>query len=139
MNESVMACHHGKQVLGGAEVECGVAAQLLSHGMAKSGGRVQPGADGGTPQRKFAEWHEASLKPDLRLRQLIPPGRHFIAKAQRNSVLQVCAANFDDWHPSLGLVIERFDKGLQCWQQLILQLLGRGDMNGSRKDIVGGL
>ena len=70
---------------------------------------------------------------------MIPPCGDFIAKAQGHRILQVGAADLDDRHPGLGFGIEGMHQGIQCWQQPIFQLLGRGDMDGSGKHIIGGL
>ena len=49
------------------------------------------------------------------------------------------AADLDDRHPGLTFGIEGIRQGIECREQSLLQLLGRGDMDGSGEHIIGGL
>ena len=117
MNQGIVTCHHGEQIVSGVERQTGGATKLLRHIRTEAFGGIQSCTHRSSPQGQRCQGGEAVFNPRPAKLELIAPGRNFVSKAKGHCILKVGPANFDNRKPSLGLVIKRVNQSLNSRKQ----------------------
>ena len=118
------------------ERQAGELGDLRRGALGELGVRVEPGADGGAADGELVEagQHQLdALEVGVELRDV---AAELLAERERHRVLQVRAADLDDVGELLGLRRERVAQARHRRDQLVHDLLGRGDVHRGRERVV---
>ena len=98
--------------------------------------RVQPGADRGAAERDLAEPLERRLDAGLALAHLRRIAAELLAERDGDGVHPVRAARLDDVGELLRLRLQRRREAVERRQQVVDDLVERGEVHGGGEDVV---
>ncbi|MDT0469747.1 hypothetical protein RM764_43630 [Streptomyces sp. DSM 41699] len=107
--------------------------------LAESGWGVEPRAHRGAAHREFVQALGGAGDSVDTLLQLVGVAGPFLPHGERDGVLQVGAADLHHVVPLLCLVLDGVLQRPHAGQQVLVDLLDRGDVHGRGEGVVGGL
>ena len=118
------------------EGQAGEKGDAARHLLVEALGCIEAGADGGAALGQFHQSGHRAFDTGNAVLDLLGIAGEFLAKGERRRILRMGAADLDDLRPQPGLLRQRLMQMMQSGEEIVMDLLGAGDMHGGGIGVV---